>query len=157
MNYVSGILFNQKALDGKIRIPKGSTLTLDKDYLFYNGKKICFKKSQNAFDFFARNDDGNGKQRFALTHEILVLIANMRKEYEQAVANALKGFEKDEEGNYPQEAQDVISAIENKPQAFFDAVHADPVFKHYLNNGYWCFEFFNAEIADLERLKALIG
>lgn len=36
-----------------------------------HGKPICYNDSQNCFDHFARNDDGQGLRRGALTQEIM--------------------------------------------------------------------------------------
>lgn len=158
MEYVSGIIFNRKALCGNIKITKGSTLVLDNDILYYNGKEICHSKSQNAFDHFARNDDGKGKERFALSHEILNLIIAKKKAYDEAVVEALKGYEKDENGNYPEEAINAIKAIKNPLESFFAEVRNDQKLRTFLNSqGMWNVNFYNASLEDLNRLKSLLN
>lgn len=55
---------------------KGASLNRDElDYtITYNGSRVCNRCSQDAYDYLARNDDGKGRERFRLSHEILDII-----------------------------------------------------------------------------------
>ena len=156
MEYIAAKAYDGIGIDGPIHLTKGSTLIEEGGILSYNGKRVCYKTSQDARDFFARNDDGKGRNRHQLSHAILNGVAQLKKDYGDAVANALSAFERDEEGNYPAEAKAAVEAIENKPALFFEAMHADPVFDGFLTNGYWNFNFFDADIEELQRLQELL-
>lgn len=52
-------------------ILKGATLNVDEYILYYSGGKVCFTTSQDSYDYFARNDDGKGRTRYKLTHDII--------------------------------------------------------------------------------------
>lgn len=62
---------------------KGASLNRDElDYtITYNSTRVCNRSSQDAYDFLARNDDGKGRERFRLSHDILDIIKNVIMEY----------------------------------------------------------------------------
>lgn len=68
--------FKQKAICGKVDLPVFTILQNVDGYIFHNGKLIAYDKSENAHQFFARNDDGFGIDRGKLTRKIQAKLAN---------------------------------------------------------------------------------
>lgn len=58
------------AIRGPVNLPYGTEVSSDGAFLTVNGEKLCSITSQNAYDFFSRNDDGFGKERGKLVHDI---------------------------------------------------------------------------------------
>ena len=58
------------AICGPVNLPYGTKVSSDGDYLTLNGERLCAITSQNAYDFFSRNDDGCGLKRGKLVDEI---------------------------------------------------------------------------------------
>ena len=156
MEYIVGKAYKKLGIDQNFDLAKGASAFEERGIISYNGKKVCYATSQDAHDFFARNDDGKGRERFKLTHDIINAVIAMKQEYEEAVKQALEGFERDEEGNYPAEALEAAQAVENKPKAFFDAIAEDADLAKFIANGYWSNAFFNGDIAELKRVENLI-
>ena len=55
---------------GPVNLPYGTEVSSDGAFLTVNGEKLCSITSQNAYDFFSRNDDGHGLERGKLVEEI---------------------------------------------------------------------------------------
>ena len=72
--YIVCKLFNNKGISGFVNLSKGKEIEIIDGYLCDNKKPICYFKSQNAYDYFANNEDGKGLQRFNLSHNILLLV-----------------------------------------------------------------------------------
>lgn len=151
MEFVCCREYAKNAIDGPMRIAVGAKVVSESNVLVCGGKRICFATSQNCYDHFARNDDGKGKKRFSLTHGILRDVAEIKIEYEDAVAEVLS---KDVPADEKREA---IAKIDDKPTRFFSAVYEDPVFSKYLTNGAWNLMFYYAGIDQLERLRSLMA
>lgn len=96
--------------------------------LTLDGKQLCCTRSQNAYDFFARNDDGKGLERGALT---------------QGIKDTLE--KRDE--NYQSRWDKVWS----------DPVCKKYKRKEHADMWLWAHNFYNAEIPDLQHIAALIG
>ena len=58
------------AICGPVNLPYGTEVSSDGDFLTVNGEKLCSITSQNAYDFFSRNDDGHGLERGKLVQDI---------------------------------------------------------------------------------------
>ena len=58
------------AICGPVNLPYGTEVSSDGAFLTVNGEKLCSITSQNAYDFFSRNDDGRGLERGRLVEEI---------------------------------------------------------------------------------------
>ena len=89
---------------------------------------LLHRKSQNAYDYFARNDDGKGLERGKLTAEIIKLLNNRN------------------DGKY---------------QDRWDRIWGDLSLLKYKrpeHDDYWLwnFDFFNASIEELNRIKSMI-
>lgn len=75
MEYIIYKDFKGKAICGEVNLPKG-TVCNSKDGKLYHGEDLlCLANSQRAFDFFARNHDGNGLKRGELISTIKETLA----------------------------------------------------------------------------------
>lgn len=72
MKYVTHHRFKELALcDERLNIPYGTELdTEGYSIVMPDGRAICYSTSENAKKHFARNDDGRGLERGALTYAI---------------------------------------------------------------------------------------
>lgn len=72
MKYITHHRFKELALCGeRLNIPYGTELrTEDNSIVMPDGRHICYSTSENAKLHFARNDDGRGLERGALTYAI---------------------------------------------------------------------------------------
>ena len=128
MNYICFNRFKQNALCGEVNIPYGTKLDESDNAISYRGNPICYIKSQNAYDYFARNDDGKGLERGKLTAEIIKLLNNRK------------------DGKY---------------QDRWDRIWGDLSLLKYKrpeHDDYWLwnYDFFNASIEELNRIKSMI-
>lgn len=72
MNYVTHHRYKELALCGeRLNIPYGTELHAEGySLLMPDGREVCYSTSENAKKHFARNDDGRGLERGALTYAI---------------------------------------------------------------------------------------
>ena len=70
------------AICGPVNLPYGTEVSSDGAFLTVNGEKLCSITSQNAYDFFSRNDDGFGKERGKLVHDIMCTLERRDAKYQ---------------------------------------------------------------------------
>lgn len=70
MEYVIHKHLKVLAICGEVNLPKGTICTEREGMLYHGEKPICLKNSQRAFDYFARNHDGDGLKRGELISAI---------------------------------------------------------------------------------------
>lgn len=72
MNYITHHRCREKSMLGKeLNIPFGTPLIMDSNIIkTSSGEALCYSTSENAHKYFARNDDGQGLRRGALTYAI---------------------------------------------------------------------------------------
>lgn len=70
MNYITHKRFKGKAITGEVNLPVFTELRQVENYLVAGDDIICLVTSENAHNYFARNDDENGMERGALTKNI---------------------------------------------------------------------------------------
>lgn len=116
------------SLSGDVNIPYGTKINCIDGILSIEGKPLCGDHSQNAYDFFTRDDDGNGLLRGKLT---------------QAIQTTLQKRGKDHQARWDKVWEDPIC------QKYKRSEHTD----YWL----WSHDFFNAEITDLRHIANLIG
>lgn len=121
MTYVVNKRFKGKCICGDVNLPYGTKCNVLNGCIVYNGKMICYVTSQNAYDYFSRDDDGKGLERGNLIHTITKLLEKQDKKY--------------------QDRWDEIWNDEEKLGKFRRKEHKD----HWI----WNFDFYNAEIKDL--------
>ena len=113
---------------GPVNLPYGTEVSSDGDFLTVNGEKLCSITSQNAYDYFSRNDDGHGLERGKLVEEITSRMEK-RDAKHQARWDALW-------------ADEVANRLRRKDSHDF---------------WIWSFDFYNADIPDLKHIANLIG
>ena len=71
------------ALCGPVNIPWGTAVEAVDNYLQMDGVTLCAVTGQNAHDYFARNDDGNGLERGRLTSSIIRRLAKRDRDHQK--------------------------------------------------------------------------
>ena len=71
MRYIVTRRFRCNAICGPVNLPYGTTCEEhDGILVLEDGRKLCADTSQNAYDYFSRDDDGHGLERGKLVEEI---------------------------------------------------------------------------------------
>lgn len=135
MRYVVIRRFKSIAMCGEVNLPFGTECESIGNTIRYDGKPICFITSQNAHDYFARNDDGQGLLRGKLTQSVLKCLAS---------------------GNGVDPRTDKVY------QAKWDKVWSDELCRKYKRTEHedhwlWNHDFYNAPIEDLQYIARLVG
>lgn len=115
-------------ITGNVNIPYNTPIYCEKDYLFTLDTVICTTHSQNAYDYFARNDDGNGLERGRLTQSIIKRLAKRDKNYQT---------------RWDKIWEDKLCRKYKRTE--------------YADYWLWNHDFYNAEIEDLRYIAALVG
>ena len=135
--------FNNKGISGFISLNKGKQIEVIDDYLCHNNKRICYIKSQNAYDYFANNDDNKGLIRYEKTHQIKDIFKELITDYNNQVANIIQENSEATE----EELNTLISQVEDKAREFIEETNIS------LNS----YEFYNASIEKLDELLSIIS
>lgn len=128
MKYIVHKRFKGKTLCGDMNISATTVLENVGGVIAYGDKPLCFDTSENAHQFFARDDDGNGMLRGRLTQAIQKQLAKRDKHYQE---------------RWDKVWDDPIC----QPYKRID-------FEDYW---LWNHEFFNAEIDVLQHIAKLVG
>lgn len=127
MTYFTRRRYKKKCIQGYVNIPYGTILDSDNNgLLYFNMKPVCYNKSQDAFDYFVGNQDGQGEQRAKLVDWIL--------------EHTKKGISKD---RYEQ----IWEMIWNND------LYQNLRRKDHPDRWLWYVEFYSAPISLLEKLK----
>lgn len=122
--------FEGRAICGDIALPYGMKVHAVNGFILFPQGRICRVTSQNAYDYFAQNDDGNGLKRGELTQDILKRLRKL-KISDSRYAHVWDKIWEDE-----------ICLKYKRPEHEDDWV--------------WNYDFYNAEISDLEYIRKLI-
>ena len=128
MKYIAHRRFKGKALCGDVNIPAMTELEEIDGVITLDGNSICYITSENAHQYFARNDDGNGMLRGKLTQAIQNTLGRRDKNYQ---ARWDKVWDDDACQKYKRE--------------------------EYEDYWLWNHSWFNAPIEDLTHIANLIG
>ena len=129
MRYIVTRRFRGKAICGELNLPYGTTCEEhDGILVLEDRRRLCAVTSQNAYDYFSRDDDGNGLERGKLVEEITSRMEK-RDAKHQARWDALW-------------ADEVANRLRRKDSPDF---------------WIWSFDFYNADISDLRHIANLIG
>ena len=128
MRYIVTRRFCCNAICGPVNLPYGTEVSSDGAFLTVNGEKLCSITSQNAYDFFSRNDDGHGLERGKLVHDIRRTLEHRDAKYQSRW--------------YRLWADEVANRLRRKDSQDF---------------WIWSFDFYNADISDLWHIANLIG
>lgn len=128
MQYIAHRRFKGSAICGRINIPALSICETNGNTIYFDGKPICFDTSENAHQFFSRNDDGQGLKRGQLT---------------QAIQNKLAKRDSAYQSRWDKIWDDTICQKYKR--------------KEYDDFWLWNHGFFNAGVEDLKYIAKLVG
>lgn len=117
-----------KGFNGPVNIPWGAVLEEQDGLLFWNSAAVCGIKSQNAFDYFSQDNDGQGQLRGKLVGAIMSTLEKRDAGYQ---ARWNKVWE------------------DPRCQRYKRPEHEDW--------WVWNFDFYNAPISDLQHIAELVG
>ena len=128
MTYILHRRFKSTAISGAVNIPACTICKESGGVIYFGNKQICFVTSENAHQFFARDDDGNGLLRGRLT---------------QAIQHTLQKRDPQYQARWDKVWDDKLCRKYKRSE------HDD----FWL----WNHDFFNAPILDLQYIAALVG
>lgn len=128
MHYITHRRFKGKAMCGEVNIPAGTVCEERSNVVYCQERPICYATSENAHQFFARDDDGCGMLRGKLTQRIQKTLAQHDEAH--------------------QDRWDKVWADETC-QAYKRTEHGD----FWL----WNHDFFGAEILTLRHIATIVG
>ena len=129
MRYIVTRRFRGRAICGAVNLPYGTTCEEhDGILVLEDGRKLCADTSQNAYDYFSRDDDGNGQERGRL-------VQNIRRTLERQDAKRQTRWD-------ALWADEVANRLRRKDSPDF---------------WIWSFDFYNADIPELKHIANLIG
>jgi len=128
MKYITHRRFKGKAICGDVNIPALTELENTDGMICYGEKMLCYETSENAHQFFARNDDGNGMLRGKLT---------------QAIMKQLKKHDDKHQERWDKVWDDPACQPYKRPE--------------YEDHWLWNHDFFNADIEILKYIAELVG
>ena len=82
MQYIAARRARFDGIAGRVNLKYGTALEAVDGFLTYNGLRVCAVTSQNAHDYFAKNDDGNGLERGRLTASVIARLSKRDREYQ---------------------------------------------------------------------------
>ena len=82
MQYITHRRFKDNAICGQINIPAITICESANGTIYFNGRPLVFTTSENAHQFFARNNDGQGIKRGQLTQAIQNKLAKRDSAYQ---------------------------------------------------------------------------
>lgn len=128
MRYIAIKEFNNIGIDGNFNISIGEELICENRMIKYKNKAVCMCTSENAHEYFMRNDDGNGMERGDLINNIFALLNTEDEALCKARWEAV-------------EADEICQKYrkDNTPGTWL-----------------WNHDFYNADIADLEYIDEMI-
>lgn len=148
MTYIVCKDCNLNGINGHFVLKVGDILDENNDIISYEGRNICYKTAQVAYNYFSRNDDGQGLKRYEAVHAIMLKITELKTEYRTTIENIIKKLPKDATVEQLKEAtKDVF----DKGSYIYD--NLDPKFK--IDNIY-SVDFYNTSIEELEHIAEMI-
>lgn len=144
MDYIVCRRIHKPVICGDINLKHGTICEQNGDYITdSNTRPICSTNSQDAYDYFARNDDEQGTKRFFLTHDIL-------KKTENKDDSWIRLHTKQQYFDWKRTYDKIWSKI------WLDKKLAKFKRPEYQNFWIWNYDFYNASIEDLEYIEKLI-
>ena len=124
--YINRKRYKKKCISGEVNFPYNTEfLCLDDGMITHNDKPICYNTSQDAYDYFVRNDDNCGMERGKIIEEIFTITKNRKSSKYNDIWDMLWNDE----------------TIKSK---FKNSNHEEVWL--------WSFDFYNAEINELRTL-----
>ena len=117
-----------KGHDGPVNIPWGASLEVRDAILYWNGAAVCGITSQNAYDYFSQDDDGQGQLRGKLVGAIMSTLEKRDTRHQE---------------RWNKVWEDPRCQRYKRPE------HKDW--------WVWNYDFYNAPILDLQHIASLVG
>lgn len=83
MEYIVHRRFKSKTISGEVNLPVGTVCEEIDGHIFFNNKLLCYVESENAHQFFARNNDSNGLLRGKFTQNIQNSLSKRDNNYQE--------------------------------------------------------------------------
>lgn len=128
MRYIVHRRFKGICINGNTNLPYGTEIDEVNGLFYHNGEAVCVATSENAHQFFARNDDGNGLERGKLT---------------QNIQKTLSKLDEDHQVRWDKVWEDFLCQKYKR--------------KEYSDYWLWNHAFYNAPIEDLRHIAKLVG
>lgn len=126
--YIVKKRMREAGISGRVNLPYGTEVEAVDGLIIHQGAAVCAVTSRNAHLYFARDDDGQGRERGALT---------------LAITSTLEKRDKDHQARWDRVWEDETA------QKYRRQDHED----HFL----WGHAFFEAPVEDLRHIADLIG
>ena len=128
MRYIVTRRFRGKSICGEVNLPYGTVCEAADGFLkLQDGRRLCAVTSQNAYDYFSRDDDGMGLERGKLVQDI-------RRTLERRDAKYQSRWDR----LWADEGANKLRRTE----------HED----YWL----WSYAFYNADVNELRRIRRLL-
>lgn len=128
--YVVTRRYKKLAQCGNVNLSYGTECTVADKHIICDKGTICFVASQDAFNYFSQNDDGNGLERGRLT---------------QAIIKRLEMEEYD------------LTYQDRWDKVWSDSVCQKYKRLDFTDHWLWNYEFYNAPLFDLQYIAKLVG
>ena len=128
VRYIVKKRMREAGISGRVNLPYGTAVEAVDGLIIHQGAAVCAVTSRNAHLYFARDDDGQGRERGALT---------------LAITSTLEKRDKDHQARWDRVWEDPVCQKYRRPE------HED----FFL----WGHAFFEAPVEDLRHIADLIG
>ena len=155
MNYIVTKRFKGKSLCGNVNLAYGTACEEKNNTIYCDGKPLCFATSENAHQYFSRNDDGQGERRGELVREIMGRLKTPETRRKTDPKYPLAEYHMTDK-----ESAQVKAARKARVEAW-GRVWDDPSIRKYKRvefADYWLFnhDFYNAPVEDLEYILKIV-
>ena len=155
MTYLVTRRFKANTMSGIVNLPYGTACELRGETIYHGGKPLCFVTSENAHNYFSRNDDGQGERRGALVREIMGRLTLPKVRHKPDPKYPLAEYHMTDK-----ESAQAKAARKARAEAW-GRVWDEPSIRKYKRvefADYWLFnhDFYNAPISDLEYILKIV-
>lgn len=154
MKYITGKTYHKKTVKNVLLdIPKGTEVELIDNLLYLGNEPICYITSGQSHEYFARNDDGNGLERYKLSHQIVDKIIEIVSAYNERYKAIVLSF--DENTTDDEKVKAFASLEDTVSEAYKKIKVVLPRGVDNFNNKLTTY-FYNAEIEQLEQILRVL-
>ena len=155
MNYIVTKRFKGKTICGNVNLAYGTECEEKNNTIYYDGKPLCFATSENAHNYFSRDDDGQGERRGELVREIMGRLKLPEVRHKPDPKYPLAEYHMTDKESAKRKA-----AYKARNEAW-GRVWDDPSIRKYKRvefADYWLFnhDFYNAPVEDLEYILKIV-
>lgn len=155
MTYLVTCRFKAKTMSGTVNLPYGTVCELRGETIYYGGKPLCLVTSENAHNYFSRNDDGQGERRGALVREIMGRLTLPKVRHKPDPKYPLAEYHMTDK-----ESAKLEASRKARSEAWGRVWDAPAIrkYKRVEFADYWLFshDFYNAPIEDLEYILKVV-